>query len=430
MEHRGLGEHTPASLVTLRMEARRMERVSLIAALCVAAWSCAEGEATHAGVTRTDSSGVSIVTNPTEAVANAPRWTLSVEPVLSIVTPEDGRYTLLRVGDIVPLPAGRLVVADGGEAEVLVFGAGGDLLLRFGKPGDGPGEFRSIDNVFLRQGDSLAVYDGGHRRLSMFDSAGHLGRDLSLSSAIESAGGAFGSVLALGGSDLMLHTDGILGTASDTKTEGVIRANTESLHLTADGATVASYGKLKGSEMFHSAHLTGPVLFGPLPVVATVGEDFIVGTGDTTELRTYGPLGTLSRIVRWPGEMPQVTEERVNAFVEAVLARVPPDNREAIGSRMKEVPHAQRQPPYETLLTGPDGFLWVGSYRGPDVRFPDAREPVRHWVVLQPDGSVAATVDTPEGFGPRAIQDGRVIGVYKDGFGVESIRAYSIEAGA
>lgn len=70
--------------------------------------------------------------------------------------------------------------------------------------------------------------------------------------------------------------------------------------------------------------------------------------------------------------------------------------------------------------------VWVGEY-DLHLGLPGGRAPERHWLVFAPDGTLTATIVTPEGFEPRFVRDARVVGVYEDSLGVESIRAYRIQ---
>jgi hypothetical protein len=39
-------------------------------------------------------------------------------------------------------------------------------------------------------------------------------------------------------------------------------------------------------------------------------------------------------------------------------------------------------PPYSTILTSPEGTVWVGSYNGPGVATPVDRPPERKWLIF------------------------------------------------
>ncbi len=67
---------------------------------------------------------------------------------------------------------------------------------------------------------------------------------------------------------------------------------------------------------------------------------------------------------------------------------------------------------------GPDvlveGSIWV-------ERYPEAAEPTAHWVVLCPDGEVAARLELPRRFEPLEIGSDYVVGVLTDEMDVEHV---------
>jgi hypothetical protein len=85
-----------------------------------------------------------------------------------------GRGALLRIDDLGGLGGGtfdwqdRLVIGDRLEQEVRVIGPDGGEILRFGRRGDGPGEFAYVNRVFATP-LQLLVWDTRRRDLSRFD---------------------------------------------------------------------------------------------------------------------------------------------------------------------------------------------------------------------------------------------------------------------
>jgi hypothetical protein len=67
---------------------------------------------------------------------------------------------------------GRIYIADGQASEIRVFTSDGELLTRFGRQGEGPGEFRAVDGVAIFPDGRIAVRDPRIFRLSIFDADG------------------------------------------------------------------------------------------------------------------------------------------------------------------------------------------------------------------------------------------------------------------
>lgn len=89
--------------------------------------------------------------------------------------PDDEDTFLQRPGDVALDDQGRLHVMDLLGKTVLVWGKDGKYATQYGKPGEGPGEFQIMGNSGGPQGyvdavgDTIYVYDGGARRLNLFN---------------------------------------------------------------------------------------------------------------------------------------------------------------------------------------------------------------------------------------------------------------------
>lgn len=164
--------------------------------------------------------------------------------------------------------------------------------------------------------------------------------------------------------------------------------------------------------------------FGAPLSAATSEGTLLVGTGEAPELRSYDASGALTRVLRWPDADRTVTPGQRDAFLQASLDLLPPDQATALRPRLEAVPHPPRAPAFQDLLPAPDGSLWVGDYPGPVAALPGAPRPARRWLVFGPDGILRERVVTPEGFEPRALAGDRVYGVHVDPLGVERVRAY------
>jgi len=118
------------------------------------------GEAQERSVEVRDSAGISIVMN--EVPSSSVRWAISSEPVVRIGTLDGESMTLLAgITSGMVLPDGRIVLANQHPLEVRVFGADGTPLAKFGREGQGPGEFQhDITQMKVLGGDSIALLNG------------------------------------------------------------------------------------------------------------------------------------------------------------------------------------------------------------------------------------------------------------------------------
>jgi len=108
-------------------------------------------------------------------------WVVGDEPALTIGTVDaSDAFQLNSVGDATRLADGRIVVANGGSNELLVFDVDGNHLDAWAGQGDGPGEFRDLPTVRPWPGDSLIAGDSQQGRASIFDLDGAHDRAMSL----------------------------------------------------------------------------------------------------------------------------------------------------------------------------------------------------------------------------------------------------------
>jgi hypothetical protein len=77
------------------------------------------------------------------------------------------------IGPIRVEPSGEMFVQESGDQQIRLYGPDGQLIRKYGREGDGPGEFRTIYGFGLL-GDTLWVSDGRLRRLTLFDRSGTL----------------------------------------------------------------------------------------------------------------------------------------------------------------------------------------------------------------------------------------------------------------
>jgi len=98
------------------------------------------------------------------------------EEVARLEQDEEREETLLfRANNWLAGNDGRFYVADRGNNRIAVFGSQGEYLFSFGREGDGPGEFRNLQMLWLHA-DTLAVWDSRNQRTSLFDPGGSLQR--------------------------------------------------------------------------------------------------------------------------------------------------------------------------------------------------------------------------------------------------------------
>ena len=101
---------------------------------------------------------------------------------------------------------------------------------------------------------------------------------------------------------------------------------------------------------------------------------------------------------------------------------------------LSRVSFADTYPAYLLFLAGPDGTLWVQHLRPPSTLTPDELTKFNPlslgdstWDVLDSDGRFLGQIEMPERFQPLEIQDGRVIGIWRDDLDVQYVLILNID---
>ncbi len=118
--------------------------------------------------------GISTIINSSQPIYTTPIVTLKK---VWQVGGEDPGFIMNVISAIDVCENGDVYVTDSSEKNVKVFSNSGELLLTFGKAGQGPGEFRSLNGIAILPDNRVLVID--HRiaypmnRFNFFDTHGH-----------------------------------------------------------------------------------------------------------------------------------------------------------------------------------------------------------------------------------------------------------------
>lgn len=88
----------------------------------------------------------------------APRWSIDPRPTILLGGGQSPHEAFGRIVGVSMLSGGRIAVADASIQQVLVFDSSGRLAFRWGRPGSGPGEFRSLAGISV-DAESLFAFE-------------------------------------------------------------------------------------------------------------------------------------------------------------------------------------------------------------------------------------------------------------------------------
>jgi len=313
----------------------------------------------------------------------------------------------------IQLTNGTIVVADGGNDELLYHDPNGEFLLSAGREGEGPGEFQGISWIDECQPNMAYVFDFALDRISIFDTEG----ELVDSFRIEAPSGTTPSTVRcqLGGEFIIVGRPSVAAV----KDEGPYRPVQPISVAGPNGSVTHVLGSLPGGERYRYPTSAGPRPLGKVLVADIAGDRFYVGNGDSYMLRVFSTDGIeLSPIGR--DLEPRAIAPVLDRILEASLKRVPDENRRrALSQRFSEMEYPEFLPPYLRIEADTEGNLWIQPYTLP------GETPA--WDVFDGDtGDFLGSVDLPEDLTLFQVGADYVLGKTVGDLGVQRVVKYRL----
>lgn len=386
-------------------------------------------------------------------------WMVESEPSVTVGTVDGPPETLLyRATSAVVLSDGTIVIGNAGTNELRFFDAGGEFVRSAGSEGEGPGEFRTLSDVWKIRGDTILAWDLRQRRLSYFTPEGEfidvrsfvippvpMAPGFYLTNSVTFQGvfrdgsivavpnGVAAMNLALGGADgryegeLRLD-EPILVLPRDT----TIPLSESGLLPPLDVSKTDTIGVFPGTEQYAFRAVIRPggdvqqsasaVIFGEVFLWAH-GPDFVaVGAGKPYLVNLYDAGGVLRGSIRRTVPGIRVTDAMVRDFKADYVAQGSEDFRPIRAENVEKRPVADTLPTYSALHFDQDGNLWVRDFSLPGA---DDNEPY-HYSIYSPDGRWLAQLDVPSDLSVLDRGADYILTRARDEFDVEQIRLYRI----
>lgn len=372
-----------------------------------------------------DSAGVRIIENQGVGGIGDLGWTLSDAPLLDIGGDDSGP-PLYGVTGAKRLSDGRIVVASAGTKELQMYSPDGKLLSRVGRAGEGPGEFQTPVWVGALSGDSIAAWDVGLSRLSIFTPAGEFVRTVTPRGAL----GVFPMVVGVLDDRRFVLLTGSGTEGLDLSGKAVQRDSVTILVLRRDGEISDTIGRFPGTEQValgspREGFLMRPLPFGKSTVAAVQGGIVFVGTGDRYEVSGYEPGMGLLALIRADRDPIPVTEADIEGYRRELVTIGGEGDAQA--KRQQErllaaAPYPKTMPALTTIVPDPEGNLWVQDP-------PKPGQDNDTWTVFSPDGQARGTVRLPHRLTVQQIGADWVLGIRRDDDDVEHVQLYELRKG-
>lgn len=370
-----------------------------------------------------DSNGVAVFANRAPAWSEQVAWTVEPRPFITIVGGrQDTDHQLSDVVAALRQADGTIVVADRGSSTLRWYDARGELVAKVGGPGNGPGEFRSMRWVGNTDGDTIVVWDGFARRLSMFAQGAFI-REVRPEVPAPSGPIDVHGILRDG---RPVAAAIAMPSAAETGV-GILRPAVPIWILSRDGAVERTLGEFPDHAIAYRATATPGAIsrdvipLGPTTLIAVGRDRIIIGDNATFGYQGRADDGRLLRIVRLSGTPEPVTKEDLKAELDRRLAGAPPvpEIREGIRVHLEGTPVPATKPFYERILVGPAGHVWLEREAANDAL--GAR-----WEVISAEGRWLGSVRTPAAFRLTQVGEAFVLGVGVDENGVEDVLAFRL----
>lgn len=350
----------------------------------------------------------------TSAVAQSFTWPPHVngdgrfQPVLG----RDQEWNL--VAGAVGWPDGRVLVAEVSTSTLTMFGPKGAVLWQFGRPGEGPGEFRRLRGLARCVNGEIAAWDAGLRRLTLVTDAGEVVRS-------EARPDVAGSHLLACSSGAEFFVDAQRPQGTPPPAVGGSFQTVMDL-VRVRGPQLESLGTAYGISVMTSEISATDLPFGERAVL-TVGGDVAyscqAGLGSCAVRRLSAPGATQ----RWTIGLPtrEVTDAhwtRAYQKRERMLAAMQEPGRSVLLQALADTPRQKTFGQFETAIADDLGRLWIKTYERYGT-------PAALWLVVTPTGRPIATVALPDVLEPTHILRDRVIGVARDDDGVPTVHQYT-----
>jgi len=303
---------------------------------------------------------------------------------------------LYQVRQYIMCDDGNYYVNDMGNTRIAVFGADGKYIRSFGRDGDGPGEFR-YPNILWISGDILAVFDSRNRRTTLFNLDGTV-----LKICSHTGGTSVSEIHPISQErQVIVGREMTPFLPGEEVTRTAVITITDAAGDTTCTLTGPTYSQ--GRMIMLEEYGLGFSTRGYYSQVA--GADYIheqgkilVYSSDVPELSWYNLEGNLDCVIRIDMEAPHVTDKDrsdIMQMLENALQSATSDQSVAMAkARKKHIDIPETKTFWSSVQVDDLGYFWLGG--NPDYGADGDSRYRQPYIVLSPEGEYLGKSLLPE----------------------------------
>lgn len=386
--------------------------------------ACQSGDTVSAVGMVADSSGVQVF-DYSAVTGNTPPVVELGEPLFRVGWREgDPLFVDVSAGAI--LTDSSVVVGDRGRSVIMSLSSTGVLRYQFGRPGDGPGEFREVSTLVASGGDSVVVQDMSLARLTNVAPSGELGWVAPLPPN-PSAGPLYHEMIAYRPSGGLFAPDVFSPTKSPRDKDGWIEMPVLVWHHTAQALDTVAVVARAFRPLAEGVPVYPPVELLGLAVATDSG--WVYARTDKAEVQWRNSTGRLLRIVRWAQGDQRLSRTAIGNAVDQQVERMEssPEGGKVAAARLRrhlESEYAKGSfvaPVITGLAADESGIVWLAE-------FEPARRDSTRFLIAMPTGSLAGRVTVQGHTDILAARSGLLLTLERSHLDEQAVALYRIPA--
>jgi len=318
---------------------------------------------------------------------------------------------------------GVVMVVDEGDARIRLLEKDGRELAAFGGFGFGPGDFRTLSGAMELGRDSILAFDPVARRFTLFRLDSGVVNTFSVAPPSGDSTDLSGYRLAgrLQDGPLVLTPVSVPVSPRPPAEATRYRVARPVLLRDLDGRPVGEIPDGWSMELYGDAWTTIGLPLGATHVSDLKAGTLAVGSTRDGHIRLITRSVDPSTVLRLGWKPASTPPELRDLWIRDRLERI--EDRAArrqASEWLQDVPFPQHLPFFTELLIDHAGNVWITR----DLPIEGFVRDDPDWVSIAPEGNIVHVLSMPRAFRPTDITPHRVLGIWTDSLGVQSVRFY------